>query len=153
MSRRILIIALGLAIAGAGLSAATLYVRSPAAKLLNAPQMNAGGAPLRKGQVLTQIGQQGMFYRVRTGAGTGYVSKLFVSKIKPGQKVSFGANVDKTTAVKARARASNYAQTASARGFSESKSLRARGNLHEFDFDAVQWLERLEVEAPGSEDF
>ena len=135
------------------LSAATLYVRSPAAKLLNLPKMNAGGTPLKKGQALTRIGQQGMFYHVRAGGGTGYVSKLFVSNIKPGKKVSFGTNVNKNTSVKARARASNYSQTASARGFSSSESLRARGSLHEFDFDSVQWLERLNVDETELEAF
>ncbi len=120
----------------------TLYVQSPAAKLLSAARMDAPGTPLNRGEAVTQTGEEGMFYQVRSNAGTGFVPKLYLSSFAPGSRVNFG-NIDRDTSVKARARASNYSQTASARGLSSSESLRTRGSLSDYDFDGLDWIERL----------
>jgi hypothetical protein len=41
--------------------------------------------------------------------------------------------------------ASNSTETASARGLSESKKLRTRGNADEYDFESLDWLDKIKV--------
>jgi hypothetical protein len=123
-----------------------LYVQSPAARLLTEPRMDAPGAPLAKGVQVTQIGEQGMFYRIRASSGTGYVPKVFASAFAPGEKANLGA-IERSSAMKARSRASNYSQTAAARGLSESQRMRVRGSMSDFDFDSILWLENVDISA------
>jgi len=111
--------------------------------------MNSGGVPLGKGTPLTLQGESGLFYRVAGGAGSGYVPRLFVSRLAPGTSISAGVNTEKGDLNKVRARASNYAQTAAARGMVVSSKLRTRGQLEDFDFEAIEWLESLSVSPPA----
>lgn len=120
-----------------------LFVQSPAARLLSEPRMDAAGPPLTRGAQVTQIGEQGMFFRVRASAGTGFIPKVFASAFAPGEKANLGS-IERSSAMKARSRASNYSQTAAARGLSESQSMRVRGSLSDFDFDSILWLEAVD---------
>ena len=133
---------------GAGLLQAdrALYVQSPAARLLSEPRMDSAGPPLSKGAQVTQVGEQGIFFRVRSNAGTGFLPKVFASAFAPGERANLGS-IERSSAMKARSRASNYSQTAAARGLSESQSLRVRGSLSDFDFDSILWLENVDVPA------
>jgi len=94
---------------------------------------------------VVQTGEEGLFYQVRAGSGIGFVPKLYLSAFPPGDKVNFGTSIDKSTSVRARARASNFSQTAAARGLSESQKLRTRGGLQDFDFDSISWIESLQI--------
>ncbi|MCB1190404.1 MAG: hypothetical protein H7A23_22075 [Leptospiraceae bacterium] len=138
-----------------GINATTLYVVSPVAKLLDEPNMSAKGKPLAKGSSLKQVGEKGMFFKVRTDQNkTGWVSKIFVSKNSPlKSKVSFGENIEKTTTQKARMRASDYSQTASARGSTKSESVRTRGAKSDYDLESLEWLEKQEVNDQELEKF
>ena len=127
------------------LAARILYVQSPAAKLLSGPALNTRGVRIAKGTAVNQIGRQGLFLQVRGSSGTGWLLKLFVGPAPPGKRLDVGASVDRTSSVRARARASQFSQTAAARGLVESKNMRARGDASEFDFSAIEWLERRDV--------
>lgn len=129
-----------------GLNAKKLYVVSPAAKLLNKPKMSSNGTPLKKGTQLKQIGKKGMFYKVKNGNKTGWISKIFVSTKSPlKSKVSFGDSIKRSTQQNARRRASSYSETASARGLSASQKVRTRGSKGDYDFESIKWLERQKV--------
>lgn len=104
------------------LFANSVYVQSPIAKLLAEPNVASAGKPLKAGDALQQIGEQDMFLKVKSGNDTGWVMKLYVSKIPPSAKVSNSGNQDKSGAIQSRARASTFTETASARGLSESKN-------------------------------
>lgn len=135
------------------LVANTLYVQSPAAKLHKDPVASSASTPLPKGASVRKTGEQGLFVKVVHEGQEGWVSKLFVSSTPPSGKVNFGSDIDKSTAVKARARASTFTQTAAARGFTESKSVRTRGSAEDYDFDSISWLEKLPVkELEGNEE-
>jgi hypothetical protein len=121
----------------------SVFVQSPIAKLLSEPNVASVGKPLKAGTELIQIGEQDMFLKVKTGSDTGWVMKLYVSKIPPSSKVSSAGNQDKSGAIQSRARASTFTETASARGFSESKKLRTRGNSDEYDFESLDWLDKV----------
>lgn len=127
----------------------SLYVQSPRARLLSEARMDASGPSLPKGSQVTQVGEEGIFFKVRSQAGPGFVPKVFVSAFAPGERANLGS-IDRSSAMKARARASNYSQTAAARGLSESQSMRVRGSLADFDFDAILWLEKVDVPADSS---
>lgn len=139
-------IASAFCLVAAGLAAdRPLYIQSPAARLLSAPRMDAPGPPLTRGDRVMQTGEEGSFFRVTGAPGSGFVPRLFASAFAPGQKVNYGNSIDRDTSTKARARASNYSETASARGLSESQNLRTRGGIHDFDFDSIEWIERLDI--------
>ena len=130
------------------------YVISPSAKLLQEPKMAGVGTQLQKGDAVTQIGEEGMFYKVDIDGKTGFVSKIFVRNTPPSdEKVSFGDQIDKSSSVKARARASAYTQTASARGLTSSEKMRTRGNARDYDFDAITWLESQKVTEEDLKEF
>lgn len=117
-----------------------LYVVSPAAKLLKEPKMSASGTPLQPGTALNSSGQEGMFVKVSGPAGSGYVSKLFLSKYPPTGKVDT-RKIKLNQQVATRDKASTYSETAAARGFSEGTDERF-DNPEAFDFDQVEWMEK-----------
>ncbi|MBP7281072.1 MAG: hypothetical protein KBA66_05815 [Leptospiraceae bacterium] len=123
----------------------SVFVQSPIAKLLSEPNVASAGKPLQAGMELQQIGEQDMFLKVKSGTDTGWVMKLYVSKIPPSAKASSAGNQEKSNAVQSRARASTFTETASARGLSESKKLRTRGNNDEYDFESLDWLDKVSV--------
>lgn len=135
------------------LTANSVYVQSPIAKLLAEPNVASTGKPLQAGQELQQIGEQDMFLKVKSGGDTGWVMKLYVSKIPPSNKVSSAGNADKSGPIQSRARASTFTETASARGLSESKKLRTRGNNDEYDFESLDWLDRVVLKPEDIEKF
>ena len=108
---------------------------------------------MSKGLAVNQVGQQGLFLQIRARGQTGWIPKLFVGPARPGKRLDIGAAVTRSESVQARARASQFSQTAAARGLLESKSIRARGEASQFDFSAVEWLERRQVTTKDLEQF
>ncbi len=135
------------------LFANSVFVQSPIAKLLAEPNVASAGKPLKAGSELQQIGEQDMFLKVKSGNDTGWVMKLYVSKIPPSAKVSSAGNQDKSGPIQSRARASTFTETASARGLSESKKLRTRGNNDEYDFETLDWLDKVKVKPEDLEKY
>jgi len=135
------------------LYANTFYVQSPIAQLLPNPTAGGKGTPMTKGASVKKEGEQDMFYKVSYNGATGWVNKIFLSTNPPSQKASFGSEIDKSTEVKARARASSFTQTAAARGYSESQTLRTRGGAEDYDLEAIAWLEKLPISEKEIVDF
>jgi hypothetical protein len=127
------------------LIALTSYVTSPIARLHKEPNISSQSVPLEKGTIVNKIGEKDMFIKVTTDGKEGYVNKLFLSDKPTSAKVSFGSDIDQSTSIKARARASNFTQTAAARGFSESQTLRTRGGAQDYDMDSIEWLQNLKI--------
>lgn len=129
------------------LHATKLYVVSPVTKLLEKPNMSSKGSTLKKGTSLKKVGQKGMFYKVKAGNKTGWVSKIFVSKNSPlKSKVSFGKEIEKSTARNARRRSSSYTETASARGLNASDTIRVDSQTSkDYDFESIKWMENQKV--------
>lgn len=142
MKKLILVLAL---VSFSGLLANTLYVQSPVAKLHKDPVATSPSSAISQGAMVRKVGEKDLFIKVVYEGNEGWVNKLFLSSNPPSGKVDFGSDIDKSTAVKARARASTFTQTAAARGFTESKSLRTRGAAEDYDFDSITWLEKLSV--------
>lgn len=145
MKKIFAIVLIQLFLVGSLLSKA-VYVVSPAAKLLNQPNNSSVQGSLEKGASLDVLGEEGMYYKVRYKSQTGWVSRMYVSNTAPSNsKVNFATSLDKSTTVKARARASAYSQTASARGLTQTETLRTRGNANDYDFASIQWLESIKI--------
>lgn len=125
--------------------ALTSYVTSPIARLHIEPNISSQSIPLEKGTIVNKIGEKDMFIKVTTDGKEGYVNKLFLSDKPTSGKVSFASDIDQSTSIKARARASNFTQTAAARGFSESQTLRTRGKGNEYDMESIEWLQNLKI--------
>lgn len=121
----------------------TFYIVSPYAKLHKEPNAASQAESLPEGTQIRKLGEEGLFIKVRYNKSEGWVNKLFVSANPPQGKVNFGSQIDKSTAVQARARASAYSQTAAARGFMESKPVRTKSPKEEYDFESIQWLENI----------
>lgn len=119
------------------------YVQSPKAKLLASPKLNSDGTVLSIGSSLKKISQSGLFYQVRYGEQTGYVSKLFISAFPPGKQIKLGSSNSSNEQALGRQRASDFTKTAAARGLSETEKLRVRGSSEDFDFESVRWLENI----------
>ena len=135
------------------LLALPMYVTSPVAKLLKEPSASSEGVLIPKGNVVDKIGERDMFIKVVMDGKEGYVNKLFLSDKPTSGKVSFGDSIDQSTSVKARARASSFTQTAAARGFSESQTLRTRGGGNDYDMDSITWLQNLKIDEKEIENF
>lgn len=135
------------------LLAVPMYITSPVAKLLKEPSISADGIILAKGSIVDKIGERDMFIKVVSDGKEGYVNKLFLSDRPISGKISFGDSIDQSTSVKARARASSFTQTAAARGFSESQTLRTRGGANDYDMDSIVWLEKLQISEKEIENF
>ena len=135
------------------LLAAPMYVTSPVAKLLKEPSASSEGILIPKGNVVDKISESNMFVKVVMDGKEGYVNKLFLSDRPISGKVSFGDSIDQSTSVKARARASSFTQTAAARGFSESQTLRTRGGANDYDMDSITWLQNLKIDEKEIENF
>ena len=135
------------------LFALPMYVTSPVAKLLKEPYASSEGILIPKGNVVDKIGERDMFIKVVMDGKEGYVNKLFLSDKPASGKVSFGDSIDQSTSVKARARASSFTQTAAARGFSESQTLRTRGSANDYDMDSITWLENIKIDEKEIESF
>ena len=133
--------------------ALTSYVTSPIARLHKEPNISSQSVPLEKGTIVNRIGEKDMFIKVITDGKEGYVNKLFLSDKPTSGKVSFASDIDQLTSVKARARASNFTQTAAARGFSESQTLRAKGKSNDYDMDSIEWLQNLKISDQEIEKF
>jgi hypothetical protein len=126
------------------LMASTLYVQSPIARLLSEPNLASTAKPLKSGLEVQKVGEQDMFFKIKTGTETGWILKIYTSKNPPSTKANTAAaNDEKSGAVQSRARASTFTETASARGLSESKKLRTRGNSDEYDFEGLEWLDKI----------
>lgn len=124
-------------------SKGNVYVQSNKAKLLSQPKLNSDGILLKQGDVLTPITDQGLFVQVRWEEKTGWVSKLFVSPLPPGNQMKLGITSNSSEAVVARQRASDYTKTAAARGLSETQKMRVRGEGDLYDFESLRWLESV----------
>ncbi len=130
----------------AELSARTWYVVSPAARLHVEPSLAAPGVALPRGAAVETLAEQGLFFRVRAGERSGYVSRLFVS-LYPPTEASVTTPVADAPVAGSRRRASDVAETAGARGMEQSRAnLRVRGAVSEYDFDAVLWMENQPVD-------
>ena len=124
----------------------SIYVQSPIAKILNDPNMASPGKPLKQGTEVTQIGEQDMFLKIKNGSEIGWILKIYTSKIPPSTKANSAATQnEKSPGIQSRARASTFTETASARGLSESKKLRTRGNNDEYDFEGLEWLDKISL--------
>ena len=132
----------------------TIYVQSPIAKILAEPNMSSSGKPLKQGLEVTQIGEQDMFLKIKNGSEIGWVLKIYTSKIAPSTKANSAASQnEKSSAIQSRARASTFTETASARGLNESKKLRTRGNSEEYDFEGLEWLDKVTVKKEDLKNF
>lgn len=129
-----------------------VYVQSNKAKLLSQPKLNADGTGLKIGEVLTPMGEQGLFVQVRVEEKTGWVSKLFVSPLPPGNQMKLGITSNSSEAVVARQRASDFTKTAAARGLSETQKMRVRGEGELYDFESLRWLESVPLSAEVTND-
>jgi len=135
------------------LSGAPMYIQSPVAQLLTKPSAGEKGLLLPKGSIVNKTGEQELFLKVTYEGKEGWVNKMFVSASPPSGKISFGADIDKSTSIKARARASAFTQTAAARGYSESQNLRTRGGAADYDLESISWLEKIKIEEADLENF
>lgn len=125
----------------------TIYVISPAAKLLKQPSMSAApvGLKLDKGQPLQSLGVEGLFHKVKGPGGAAYIARMFVSPFPPQKNTVSLANLKKNKNVQVTKGASAYSETASARGLdsgSGSSDLEINAQYNEGN---VKWVESVKV--------
>jgi beta-barrel assembly-enhancing protease len=129
-----------------------MYVQSPVAKLLQAPSSNSLSEPIKFGESVYTISEEGLFVKVRSGNKVGYVNKLFLSAFAPTAQIKLSSSLNTSENVQARMRASDFTKTAAARGLTDQEELRVRGESHLYDFDSLVWIEtnsseKIEIEA------
>ncbi|MCP5502209.1 MAG: SH3 domain-containing protein [Leptospiraceae bacterium] len=129
----------------------SVYVTSPAAKIMTAPKISGKGTPVTKGTKLDVLAKEGLFYKVNFEGQTGYIPSMFVSQNAPAKKKIDLAGLKDKNADNPRRRASSYAETASARGLTASEKIRARGDANDYDYDSVKWMEEQSSKIEESE--
>lgn len=129
------------------LSAETIYVVSPAAKLLKEPKMNAAkvNLKLQKGQPLQSLGAEGLFYKVKGPGTTAYVARMYVSPFPPQKNTVNLANLQKNSNVTVTKGASAYSETASARGLNTGEGSADLAINAKYDEKDVKWIESVKV--------
>ncbi|MCG6145367.1 M48 family metalloprotease [Leptospira bandrabouensis] len=132
------------------LAKGNVYVQSTKAKLLSQPKLSADGSPLQMGESLSPVSEQGLFVQVRAEGKMGWVSKLFVSPLPPGNQIKLGVTSNSSEAVVARQRASDFTKTAAARGLSETQKMRVRGEGDLYDFESLRWLESVSYDTENT---
>jgi hypothetical protein len=128
-----------------------MYVQSPVAKLLQAPSSNSLSEPIKFGESVYTISEEGLFVKVRSGNKVGYINKLFLSAFAPTAQIKLSSSLNTSENVQARMRASDFTKTAAARGLTDQEELRVRGEGHLYDFDSLVWIETNSTEKMESE--
>jgi beta-barrel assembly-enhancing protease len=128
-----------------------MYVQSPVAKLLQAPSSNSLSEPIKFGESVYTISEEGLFVKVRSGNKVGYINKLFLSAFAPTAQIKLSSSLNTSENVQARMRASDFTKTAAARGLTDQEELRVRGESHLYDFDSLVWIETNSSEKIESE--
>lgn len=142
-------LALTIALASSAFAGETMYVQPAKAKLLGEPKMNgAQVAELKRGDAVEVLKKEGLWFQVKSGKNTGYVSKLFVNDTKPvgedelQKKLSGNDNVAKA----ARRRSSSYSVSAATRGLTAGNRVREGRETYESDYEAVKKMDELKVD-------
>jgi hypothetical protein len=128
-----------------------MYVQSPVAKLLQAPSSNSLSEPIKFGESVYTISEEGLFVKVRSGNKVGFINKLFLSAFAPTAQIKLSSSLNTSENVQARMRASDFTKTAAARGLTDQEELRVRGEGHLYDFDSLVWIETNSTEKMESE--
>ena len=135
-------------------STETVYVQAVKVELKNAPKMNAGKVvELKRGDSLSVIKKQDTWYQVRSGGSEGWVSKLFVSQIKPVGAAELSSGVGESLEKASRRRASSYAVSASTRGLSATDRVREGQGQYRADFEALKEMESYDVSGEHLKNF
>ena len=124
------------------------YITNPTAKLGDKANLGASGDALPVGTAVDVVGNEGMFLKVSYKGKTGYVAKMFTSENPPVGKIdSSGKPSEDSPQASARKRSSNFAETASARGLTESEKMRSgRGGSSDddkFSDSGVEWIQSI----------
>ncbi|MCM2279219.1 MAG: SH3 domain-containing protein [Oligoflexia bacterium] len=130
------------------LAGETLYVQPAQTPLKSAPQMNAANiTQLRRGEALTVLKKEGIWFQVTAGKSTGWISKLFVNTSKPVGEAELSKELadDKNLGKASRRRVSSYAASASTRGLTAGNRMREGRETYQSDFKAVEKMEELKV--------
>lgn len=125
---------------------ASVYVQSMTTKLKS--EAKAGSADvtsLKRGDELKVLSTEGSWLKVEFNKQTGYISKLFVSNIKPATQNEL-MNADQSSAEKtSRKRSSSFAVSAATRGLSAGSRHRDNRENYRSDAEAVDKIEKQQV--------
>lgn len=144
MKRIVTLIAMVAFLAGSSVMAKTKAYAGASAKLNDSPSFG-GGTVLKPGTELEVIGTEGLFLKVKVDGKTGYVAKMSTTENPSVGKLNVNKSGESdSNTVAARKRSSAYSETASARGLTNSESMRAKGGAGEaIDYTGVEWIEKL----------
>lgn len=143
MKKILTLIAMVAFLAGSSVMAKTKAYAGASAKLNESPSFG-GGTVLKPGTELEVIGTEGLFLKVKVDGKTGYVAKMSTTENPSVGKLNVNKTGDSDNSVSARKRSSAYSETASARGLTNSESMRAKGAAGEaIDYTGVEWIEKL----------
>lgn len=130
----------------------TVYVQSAQTNLKSEPKVDSANVkPLKRGDALTVIKKEGIWYQAKSGDKTGWVSKMFVNTHAPvgASDLSKQGDLAKTS----RRRSSEYGVTAATRGLSAGN--RTRQGREEFQKDeaGLAELEKQQISPTDLKDF
>jgi hypothetical protein len=123
------------------------YITNPTAKLGDKASFAATGELIPVGSQVDVVGTEGAFLKISYKGKTGYVSKMFTSENPPVGKIdASGKPTEDSPQASARKRSSTFAETASARGLTESEKMRSgRGGSDDdkFSYSGVEWIQKI----------
>ena len=145
MAKKISLV-LGIFFIAFSLSAANVYVSSFRTNLYKKKaRSSAKVKTLRRGYKLKVVKKSGSWLKVKSGSKTGWVKRIFTSKMRPSAKVSLLGRGRSNARVHARRRASSDVTAASARGLVDDKSSRSRMVKVKFDARVLEDMEAVYV--------
>jgi len=129
------------------------YVQSLKAKIMWEPSFKA--AVMRevpKGHVLTALGKEGSWIKVKIDFETGYIPSLLVSKLPPMNRVTMIKAEDQDIRQSVRRRASTYSSAAAARGLTQEGRKRL-SKEEKADYFSLEKIESITVSREAVEKF
>lgn len=120
----------------------TVYVQAAQVDLKSAPQAGAAKVTkLRRSDSLQVLKKEGLWYQVKTGAHSGWISRLFVSEHKPVGSAELAKDVGDSLEKASRRRASSYTVSATTRGLQAESRAREGREQYQSDFEALNRME------------
>ena len=128
--------------------AETLFVQSAQGALKEKPDLASPVLhQVPRGTPLEIESQEGAWFRVKSGAKSGYIHRLFVGKQKPAESDALRKiGEDQDLAKSARRRSSSYAVAATTRGLTAGNRVREGRDRYPSDPEALQKMEGTRID-------
>lgn len=131
-----------------------MYVMAAQTSITMEPK--AGSAKVmdvKRGDALSVLEKKESWLKVKINSKEGWISKLFVSNMKPIGQATLNKDVTVNLEKSSRRRTSSFAATASTRGLNADERVREGRELYQQDYDSLKKVDAYQVKPEKLEKF